>query len=74
MGKSFLDRLKELVERLEECSKEFSEAIAGIDVIAGIDEDCDDSDLHDLPDIIRELKWLAEDIEKREAEAPCGPE
>ncbi len=68
MSKGFSDRLKEQVERLEECSKEFSEAIADID------EDCVDLDLDDLPDIIRELKWLAEDIEKREAEASCSTE
>jgi len=68
MGKSLADRLKELIERLEDCSDKVSEAIADID------EDCIDLDLDDLPDIIRELKWLAEDIEKREAEAPCGPE
>ncbi|GEM_PF-5705548 len=62
MSKGFSDRLKEQVERLEECSKEFSEAIA--DIEAEIDEGCIDLDLDDLPDIIRELKWLAEDIEK----------
>lgn len=59
MAKSFSDRLKELVERLEECSNEFSEAIAEID------EDCVDLNLDDLPDIIRELKWLSEDIEAK---------
>lgn len=60
MGKSFSEKLKEQVERLEECTDKISEAIAEID------EDCVDLDLDDLPDIIRELKWLAEDIEKRE--------
>ena len=69
MGKSFSEKLKEQVERLEESSDKLLETIAEID-----EEELWGIDLDDLPDIIRELKWLAEDIEKRETEAPCGPE
>ena len=70
MAKSFSEKLKDLIERLEEnINLNFEEISEGF---GDIDDDSADFNLEmndDVRDVLREMKWLAEDMEEPSAQS-----